>query len=155
MGMFPYVGIETGTNLSNALNSSGSRFVFRGELGSSVSFKARQSGAFCRRLESATSSAYGLCRRNTCYEWEISLTNTHYISATGKTVSLYSLSTQTRHHLKDELDFTIAKPISITIKHEYGELPPGFRTIHNKVSIGLTVMLFQNNTASSTISAEQ
>jgi len=149
MGMFPYVGIETGTNLSNALNSSGSGFVFRGELGSSVSFKVKTKWSFLSAIGITSSYTARIPATSEIF------TNTHYISATGKTVSLYSLSTQTRHHLKDELDFTVAKPISITIKHEYGELPPGFRTIHNKVSIGLTVMLFQNNSASSTISAEQ
>jgi hypothetical protein len=149
MGMFPYFGIETGTNLRNALRSSGSGFVFRGELGSSVSFKIKTKWSFLSAIGITSSYTARIPATSEIF------TNTHYISATGKTISLYSLSTQTRHHLKDELDLTVAKPISITIKHEYGELPPGFRTIHNKVSIGLTVMLFQNNTASSAISAEQ
>jgi hypothetical protein len=68
-------------------------------------------------------------------------TNLHYISATGKTISLPVYSTQARHHLTDELDITLQKPLALTIKHEYGELPPGFRKIDNKISIGLTVML--------------
>jgi hypothetical protein len=150
MGMFPYFGIETGTNLSNAINPNGSGFVFRGEAGSSISFKIKSKKW---KVLSQISMTSNYTARIPAVS-EI-FTNTHYISETGKTVSLYSMSTQTRNHLKDELDFTVAKPLSITVKHEYGELPPGFRTIHNKVTIGLTLMLFQNNTASSTVSAEQ
>jgi hypothetical protein len=81
--------------------------------------------------------------------------NTHYISATGKTVSIYTMSNQTRNHVKDELDLTIAKPFSITIKHEYGELPPGFRTIRNKVSIGLTIQLQQGGSPAAKINPEK
>jgi hypothetical protein len=149
MGIFPYIGLETGSNLSNALRSEGSGFVFRGEVGSSVSLKFKPKLSYL--------SSIGITSTYTARIPAVSeiFTNTHYISATGKTVSLYSMSTQTRNHLKDELDITIAKPVSITIKHELGELPPGFRTIHNKVSLGLTVMLFQNNTASSSILGEQ
>jgi len=149
LGVFPYFGIETGSNLSNALNSGGSGFVFRGELGASVSLKFNTKLSYLSAI--AITSNYTARIPGVA---EI-FTNTHYISETGKTVSLYSLSTQTRNHVKDELDITIAKPVSITVKHEYGELPPGFRTVHNKVSIGLSVMLFQNNTASSAVSAEQ
>ena len=150
LGMFPYFGIETGTNLSNGLSPDGSGFVFRGELGSSVSFKVKPKNWKVLSQIGITSSYTARIPATA----EI-FTNTHFISATGKTVTLYTMSTQVRNHLKDELDFTVAKPVSISIKHEYGELPPGFRTIHNKVSIGLTVMLFQNNTASSSVSSEQ
>lgn len=149
LGMFPYAGIETGSNLSNALMPDGSGFVLRGEVGTSFSLKVKTPWKVMSAI--VVSAAY--TARIPAVD-EI-FTNTHYISATGKTVSLYTTSTQVRNHLKDEIDFTIAKPVSVTIKHEYGEVPPGFRTIHNKVTVGLTVMLFQNNTASSKISAEQ
>jgi hypothetical protein len=72
-------------------------------------------------------------------------TYTNYISATGKTVNLPVLSHQVRNHVKNEIDVPVKGPFTITVKHEYGELPPGFRVVHNTVSIGVTISLFQKN----------
>jgi hypothetical protein len=47
------------------------------------------------------------------------------------------------------LDLTLQKPMILTIKHEYGELPPGFRKVDNKISLGLTVMLNHTNSPDS------
>ena len=145
LGMFPYFGVETGTNLSNAINSNGSGFLLRGLLGSSVSLTETTNLKWLPKIEVSCNYTARVPTTNEIF------TNTHYISETGKTVSLPVMSSQVRHHVTDELDLTVAKPFSITIKHEYGELPPGFRTVDNKITIGLTVMLQQNNTPHSKI----
>jgi hypothetical protein len=140
LGMFPYFGIETGTNLSNAINPNGSGFVLRGVAGSSASLTEKTNWKYLPKIGISANYTARIPTTNEIF------TNTHYISATGKTVSLPVMSSQVRHHVTDELDLTIAKPFSISIKHEYGELPPGFRTVDNKVTIGLTIMLKQNGT---------
>jgi len=138
--MFPYFGIETGTNLSNAINPNGSGAVLRGVLGSSASVKEKLNLKYLSQVGISANYTARIPTTNEVF------TNTHYISATGKTVSLPVMSSQVRHHLTDELDLTFAKPFSLTVKHEYGELPPGFRKVDNKVTIGLTIMLKQNGT---------
>jgi hypothetical protein len=149
LGLFPYVGFGTGTNLSNALNSSGSGFVFRGLAGISASFTAKTKWKWLSQIGVTSNYTARIPALGEIF------TDTHFISATGKTVSLYNISTKTRNHVKNQLDFTVAKPLSITVKHEYGELPPGFRRVDNKVSIGLTLMLQQGNTAHSQLNPEQ
>ncbi len=148
-GLFPYFGIETGTNLSNALDPNGSGFVFRGLLGVSASFTVKTKWKYLSQIGVTSNYTARIPAVGEIFA------DTHFISATGKTVTLYSISTQVRNHVKDELDFTVAKPFSITIKHEYGELPPGFRKVDNKVSIGLTLMLQQANTAHSQLNPER
>jgi len=145
LGMFPYFGIETGTNLSNAINSGGSGFLLRGVLGTSISVTEKTKWKYLSQIGVSANYTARIPTTNEIF------TNVHYISATGKTVSLPVMSSQVRNHVSDELDFTIAKPFSISVKHEYGELPPGFRTVDNKVTIGLTVMLQQNNTPQSNV----
>jgi hypothetical protein len=149
LGMFPYTGIETGTNLSNALMHGGSGFVFRGEAGTMLNLTIKTKWKYLSQIGITSNYTARIPAVDEIF------TNTHFISATGKTVSLYSLNTQTRNHVKDELDLTVAKPFSITIKHEYGELPPGFRTVRNQVSIGLTVQLQQANGVAPKINPEK
>jgi hypothetical protein len=139
--MYPYFGLETGTNLSNALEPGGSGFVFRGLFGTSLSLTTKTSWKWLQQIGLTATDTIRIPATNEIF------TNTHYISETGKTVSLPVLSTQVRNHVNGQLAFTVAKPFSITVKYEDGELPPGFRTIKNKVTIGLTVTLKQRNGA--------
>jgi hypothetical protein len=144
-GAFPYFGIGIGTNFSNALIPDGSGFVLRGVLGSSASVTEKTKWKYLSQIGVSANYTAFIPATNEIF------TNTHYVSATGKTLSVPVMSSQVRNHVTDELDLTVAKPFSITIKHEYGELPPGFRTVDNKVTIGLTIMLQQNNTPQSNV----
>jgi hypothetical protein len=131
----PYVGLEIGSNLSNAIAAGGSGSVFRGLMGSAFNSTLKTPWKYLSQFGITASYSVRLPATDEVF------TNTHYISETGKTVTLPLYSTQARHHLTDELDITLQKPIALTIKHEYGELPPGFRKVDNKISIGLTLML--------------
>ena len=133
--LLPYLGVEVGSNFSNAIASGGSGLVFRGLMGSGFNGTLKTPWKFLSQIGITANYNVRLPSTNEVF------TNLHYISATGKTISLPVYSTQARHHLTDELDITLQKPLALTIKHEYGELPPGFRKIDNKISIGLTVML--------------
>jgi hypothetical protein len=143
-----YAGLQTGSNVSNALNRSGSGFVLRGLAGSSVGFTINPKWKYLSQV--AVKSNYTARVPAT----DEIFTYTQYISATGKTVNLPVLSHQVRNHVKTEIDFTVYKPFSITLKHEYGELPPGFRVVHNAVSIQLTVALMEKYSTFGTVNPE-
>ena len=149
VSLIPYAGLTTGTNISNALNADGSGTVFRGLAGASLTFNIKTKWVYLS--QTAVTSNY-TARIPAIAEI---FTNTRFNSATGKSTDLPLNSSQVRHHLTNQIDFTIAKPFSITIKHEYGELPPVFRHIDNKVSVGLTVMFQQNNGALAKIDPEK
>lgn len=134
LALTPYAGIDFGSNLSNAINPNGSGLVFRGLAGNSLDTRWKTPWKNLSQLEVTANYTVRLPATDEVF------TNLHYISATGKTVSIPTYSTQARHHLTDELDITLQKPIVLTIKHEYGELPPGFRKVDNKISIGITLM---------------
>ena len=148
--MYPYVGLTVGTNLSNALQPGGSGLVVRGVVGASLSLTYKVSSS--EWIQKIGLTATDTMRAPATNEV---LTYTHYISATGKTVSTPVLSTNIRNHLNAELDLTIAKPFSLTVKYEDGELPPAFSTVNSKVTIGLTIMLQQNNTPRTKTSPEK
>jgi hypothetical protein len=46
---------------------------------------------------------------------------------------------QTRNWVSTELDFMFTDNIGITLKHDYGELPPGFIVIENRATVGFTI----------------
>jgi hypothetical protein len=147
--IYPYFGIETGTNLSNALNPDGSGFVFRGLFGASVTLSSKTPLNWLQQVSLTVTDSVRIPATNEIF------TNLHFISATEKTATLPVLSTQVRNHVSTQLALTVAKPFSITVKYENGELPPAFRTVKNKVTIGLTVTLKQSNGGLSKIDPEK
>jgi hypothetical protein len=149
-GLFPFIGATTGTNLSNALEPSGSGFIFRGVFGTSVGLTYNMpSVTWMQKISLTATDTARMPATNEIF------TFTHYISATGKTVSLPVLSTRIRNHVTGELDLTIAKPFSISIQYEDGELPPAFKTIDNKVTVGVKIALQQTAGAQTKISPEK
>jgi hypothetical protein len=139
----PYAGLDIGTNLSNAISAGGSGLVFRGLMGSSLISTLTTKRKALSQIQITANYTVRLPATDEVF------TNLQYMSSTGKTTSLPVYSTQARHHLTDELDITLQKPVVLTIKHEYGELPPGFRKVDNKISLGLTVMLSHTNSPDS------
>jgi hypothetical protein len=146
-GVFPYVGISTGGNLSNALQPGGSGFVFDGIVGGLIdlTFKVPKA-TWLQKVELTGTDTLRLPSTDEIF------TYVHYISQTGKTVSLPTLLSKPRNHVKGELDLTVAKPFSISIQYEDGELPPAYKTINNKVTVGIKILLQQSNNAAAKIS---
>jgi hypothetical protein len=146
-GLFPYVGISAGSNLSNSLQPGGSGFVFDGVVGGLIDLTFKlPSATWLQKVELTGTDTLRIPATDEIF------TYTHYISQTGKTVSLPALSTKVRNHVKGELDLTVAKPFSISIQYEDGELPPAYKTINNKVTIGIKVALQQATGAQSKVS---
>jgi hypothetical protein len=46
--------------------------------------------------------------------------------------------TQARHYLSTDLDFMFSKTFGLTMKYEYGALPPAFIFLDSRASIGFT-----------------
>jgi hypothetical protein len=133
----PEVGLEIGNNFSNAVNSKGQGAIARGVLGGNLSTTFNPKLKLFQGIH--LTSDYKL-RAPTRAEV---FTNTKTDSA-GKTVDVPFLSTKPRHYIKNELGFTLWDPISFTVTHEYGTIPPAFRLVDHKVSLGLTLSLQQN-----------
>ena len=130
----PELGMEFGNNFRNAINPNGQGFIARGLAGATLGVDFKSKVAFFQSLHLANTYRVRLPVFAEVY----TLTTTN---AAGKSVDVPSLSTQARHYIKDELDFVLWKPLSFAITHEYGTLPPAFRLIDQKVSIGFTFAL--------------
>lgn len=147
--LYPEFGLTIGTNLTNALEPSGSGFVFRGLAGGKLSLTLKPGWKWLQQIGLTGNDIARIPATNEIF------TYTHYISATQKTVSLPVLSTKVRNHVTGQLAFTFAKPFSLTVKYEDGELPPAFKTINNKVTIGLSITLRQRTGASTKVDPEK
>jgi hypothetical protein len=70
-------------------------------------------------------------------------TNTVMPAGSTKPADIFSLSTSTRNHVQSELDFMFTDAWGITVKHEYGRIPPAFRLVDNTTGVGLVFMFGQ------------
>lgn len=146
LGMIPFAGVEFGDNLTNSVSSDGSGAVFRGVAGSTLDWVLKPGLSYLSKVSISTNYTVRL----PAFDEVFTLTK----MVAGKSVDVPMLSSQARHHLTSELDFTIIDPVSFAIKYEYGDLPPAFRFIDHKVSVGLTVMFQQNNSGRAVLEAQ-
>ncbi|HEY0794528.1 MAG TPA: hypothetical protein VGD64_01995 [Acidisarcina sp.] len=130
----PELGMEIGNNFTNAINANGQGFIARGLAGGTLGIDFKSKLAFFKSVHLA--STYRV--RIPAFAEVYTRTATN---AAGKTIDVPGLSTQARHYIKNELDFGLWKPLSFAITHEYGTLPPAFRLVDQKVSIGFTLAL--------------
>lgn len=130
----PEFGMEIGNNFTNAINSGGQGFIARGLMGANLSTDFKAKLIFFQSIHFASTYRVRLPATSEVY----TLTSTN---AAGKAIDNPALSTQARHYIKNELNFVLWKPLSFSITHEYGTLPPAFRLVDQKVSIGFTFAL--------------
>ena len=142
--LVPLVGAEFGENFTNAVTHDGLGGLFRGLLGVNAMLHFNPKLPGFQGIQ--VSSSYKI-RLPAVAEV---FTNTATNSA-GKVVDVPSLSTKARNYVKSEIDFVLVKSLSFSITHEHGELPPAFRVIGNKVTIGLTYSLAVNRGASDSL----
>lgn len=133
----PEIGLEVGNNFKNAVDSHGEGAIARGILGSRLVVNFNPKFKLFQGIH--LTSGYKLRLPATQEVFTDTATN-----AAGKTVDIPFLSTKPRHYIKNELGFTLWDPISFSITHEYGDIPPAFRLVDHKVTIGLTLSLQQN-----------
>lgn len=135
--LIPEIGMEFGNNFGNAVNSAGQGAIARGVLGGNLSVTFNPKFKLFQGIHLTSNYKLRLPAKAEVF------TNTT-TDASGKTVDVPFLSTKPRHYVKNELGFTLWDPISFTITHEYGVIPPAFRLVDHKVSIGFTLALQQN-----------
>lgn len=131
----PTIGVEAGHNFHNAVTPNTGRGVFRGVIGGSFLFRFNPKIPGFKGVE--LSSAYKL--RLPAVD-EI-FTSTKMVN--GKAVDVPFLSTKPRYYIKEQLDFKLTDAFSLTLKHEYGAIPPAFRMADHKASVGFTYSLRQ------------
>jgi hypothetical protein len=134
----PTIGLEVGTNTENGAEAHGSGTVLRGVAGADLTarFLPPKNSVLKKVLLSSSYRA-----RIPAFS-EIS-TDTVTISGSTKTKDVYSLSSATRNYVQSELDFLLTDTWGITLKHEYGRIPPAFRLVDNTASVGLVFMFSQ------------
>jgi hypothetical protein len=134
--LVPEFGMELGTNLKNAVTPAGQGIIGRGVLGATLGVTVNPTLKLFQAVH--LTSSYKVRLPATSEVFTNTTTNT-----AGKVVDVPFLSTKPRHYIKNELGFTLWDPISFTITHEYGAIPPAFRLIDHKVSIGFVLTLQQ------------
>ena len=149
VALIPTLGVQLGNNFENVALPNGTGLVFRGTGGAKFTYSRKLTLPYLTQLTFTSNYSARIPARSEIF------TYTQYNSATGKNTDLPTIGSQTRHHIKNEFDITFAKPFSLTIKHEYGELPAAFRKVNNSISVGLTVMFKQNNGAGSQLDPEK
>jgi hypothetical protein len=55
------------------------------------------------------------------------------------------LTKKPRHDYQFSLDFMFSKAFGISVQHRYGSVPPVFKLVDNKVSLGIVFKLKQAN----------
>jgi len=132
--LIPEIGVEVGDNFRNAVNVDGQGVIARGVLGGNLSVNFNPKMKLFQSIH--LTSAYKL---RLPAKAEV-FTNTTTNSA-GTTVDVPFLSTKPRHYIKNELGFTLWDPLSFTVTHQYGDIPPAFRMVDHTVTIGFTVAI--------------
>jgi hypothetical protein len=145
--LIPEIGMEVGNNFGNAVNSGGQGFIARGVLGGNLSVTFNPKVKLFQGIHLTSGYKLRLPAREEVF------TNTT-TNSSGKVIDVPFLSTKPRHYIKNELGFTLWEPISLTITHEYGDIPPAFRLVNHKVTIGLTLSFQQNLRMSSGLSGK-
>jgi hypothetical protein len=127
----PEIGMEIGDNFTNAVRPNGQGFIARGVAGATFSMDFKPSLTLFQNIHLASSYKLRLPAEPEVF----TLTRTN---SAGKTVDVPSLSSQPRHYVKNEISFGLWKPLSFSVTHEYGAIPPAFRLVDHKVTIGFT-----------------
>lgn len=129
------LGIEAGHNFHNAVTPDSGRGIFRGVIGGNLLYRFNPKLPGFKGME--LTSAYTL-RLPAVDEIFTSTTTVN-----GQSVDVPFLSSKARHYIKQELDFKLSDFFSLALKHEYGAIPPAFRMVDHKASVGITFSLRQ------------
>ena len=122
-------GVEFGHNFKNNTDLNGFGTVFRGLLGVQLMY-IRAPASPKSRLK--TFKAFSQYQGRFLADDEVI---TRSIQGTLKPFEGH----QTRNWVSTEFDFMFTKNFGLTLRHDYGELPPGFVVIENRATVGIVV----------------
>jgi hypothetical protein len=125
-------GVEGGHNYKHSLNPKGLGNIWRPKFGMNAYFVALAPKFFNRINVSAN---YILRLPQTAEPF------TEKINGT----KISSLTKRPRHNIGIDIGFMFAPSYGLTLSYRYGSLPPDFKLVDHKVSVGFTVQLKQAN----------
>lgn len=126
-------GFEGGHNYRHALNEDhGLGNLWRWKFGANVYFVALDPPVF-KRIDFSTS-----------YQVRLLQTAEPFTETIGGE-EVTTLSKRPRHHVASNLDFMFSDALGISLKYQYGSLPPAFKLVNHSASVGLTFKLKQAN----------
>lgn len=131
----PVIGFETGRNFHNAVTPDSGRAIFRTVVGANFLFRFNPKLPGFKGTEFSSTYTLRLPAKREVY------TLTEKVN--GQDTDFPFLGTNPRHYVKSDLSFKVTDAFSLTFKHEYGALPPVFRKIDHKVSMGFTFSVRQ------------
>lgn len=124
-------GVEGGRNFKNAVDPDGSGGIFRLNLGAAAHFVALAPGKFKRIFINAD------------YFVRLPQRREIFIEKIGDD-DVFTLRKRARHLVAADVDLMFSDAFGITIKYQYGSMPPSFKLMDHKVSAGFTMKLRQN-----------
>ena len=126
-------GIETGRNFKNNIDPSGFGTVFRDLLGAQYVklFTPKKPMKALSKIK--ISSKY---QTRLLFENEVITRSVH-----GKLIPYDGH--QARNWVSTEFDYMFTRNVGVTLKHDYGALPPGYVVIENRATVGFTVQSSQ------------
>jgi len=123
-------GFEGGHNYRHKLNEHGLGNLWRWKFGANAYFVALNPPIF-KRIDFST-------------EYKVRLLNSaEPFTETINDKEITTLKKGSRHYVESSLDFMFSKALGITLKYQYGSLPPAFKFVDHSVSMGLTFKLKQ------------
>ncbi|HYJ87337.1 MAG TPA: hypothetical protein VEW46_14845 [Pyrinomonadaceae bacterium] len=125
-------GFEAGYNYEHPLNPKGLGNFWRPKVGVNAYFVALKPRIF-QRVNISANYLLRLPRSAEPF--------TEKINGTKVT----SLTTRPRHHVGIDLGLMFTSSYGLTISYRHGSLPPAFKFVDNKVSVGFTLQLKQAN----------
>ena len=140
--LYPVIGIEGGKNLNRpgmlamtAIDLTHYDAITRGLLGAEATLG----------LSSADSKTDDITLTGS-YRVRLPVFDEPFIRTEHEITSVM-LTTRARHWVEVDLNITPAKFkfLAFTVKYQYGELPPVFNMVDNKLTIGLTFKAVQSN----------
>jgi hypothetical protein len=133
----PSIGFETGWNFHNAVPPNKGSGIFRGFFGADLLFRFNPNIPGFKGIEFANSYVLRAPAIEEIYTLSKKVNN--------QDVDDSFLNRKPRHYVKSALTFKLNDYFGITTTYEYGMLPPVFRRIDHKVSIGFTFSAKQVN----------
>jgi hypothetical protein len=131
-----YGGIEAGTNLKDTFRFAGNKMLsgthglFRGVPGATLTVK---------KLKQVTFTSD--------YQVRLLATREIFLETRLHTKDpIPELRQQPRHYWVNNITYNVTSALGLTVKHEFGSLPPAFTYLQHKVSIGFTLLLKENKT---------
>ena len=124
----PFIGQELGTNIKSPLKEAQGKFLYRPIAGSTLNliFPIQAAGLQDISLEGSYIRRWPL-RREVSFEED-----------DNGNLSKVSIGKSPRDYVTAKVNFDFTKAFGFSIGYEYGELPPNFKLVDHKTTIGLT-----------------